>query len=103
MASDSDVDSLVARAVDLRQEQTAIVRHVARTDFADSGSEIGGPIDGRVLGMLGPAASVSAGIVYAHFKTPMGVLIKHARRLLDDVAKRRFDRNAVAANGRARA
>jgi CRISPR-associated protein Cmr2 len=38
--------------------------------------------DGELLAMLGPGASLSAGIAYAHFKTPLGHLLQKTGRLL---------------------
>lgn len=78
--------------VDLRDPATEFEPHVTE----DRGAIGQGPRDGRVLGMLGPSASLSAGIVYAHFKTPMSVLLQHARQLLNQVAKEQFGRRAVA-------
>jgi CRISPR-associated protein Cmr2 len=38
--------------------------------------------DGVLLPMLGPGASLSAGIAYAHYKTPLGLLLKESGQLL---------------------
>ncbi|MBL8470941.1 MAG: hypothetical protein JNM98_04015, partial [Rhodocyclaceae bacterium] len=40
-------------------------------------------VDGRLLPMLGRAASLSAGIAIAHYKTPLSVLLRRSRELLD--------------------
>lgn len=45
---------------------------------------------------LDRAATVSAGIVYAHYKTPLREVLAEAHRLLDDVAKDRTGRDSVA-------
>ncbi len=50
---------------------------------------------GEYLPMLGPFQSLSAGIVFAHFKTPLRQVIKRAQSLLDDVAKDRVGRSAM--------
>ena len=52
---------------------------------------------GELLGMPGPHQSLSAGIVYAHFKTPLSAVIKKARTLLNQVAKEDKGRAAFAA------
>jgi CRISPR-associated protein Cmr2 len=41
-------------------------------------------------------ATISAGIVYAHHKTPLGVLLKDAHELLNSVAKEETGRDAFA-------
>ena len=71
---------------------------------AVGGDDGGGPdeprrvpdIQGRVHAMLGRGQSLSAGIVYAHFKTDLRLLNDHARHLLNDVAKHRCGGGAVA-------
>lgn len=62
-------------------------RHAAATEI-DGPPQI--PVQGALLPMLGPFASLSAGIVFAHYKTPMGVLLREVRSLLDDWAKEPF-------------
>ncbi len=42
------------------------------------------------------AATISAAIVYAHWKQPLRQVLQHAHRLLDDVAKNATGRDAVA-------
>ena len=54
------------------------------------------PLDGEILPMLGPAQSLSAGIAFAHFKTSMSHLVRTTEHLLDDVAKNKAGRGAVA-------
>lgn len=49
---------------------------------------------GVLLPMLGPGASLSAGIAYAHYKTPLGLLLKESSQLLHQ-AKKEGDRAAV--------
>lgn len=46
--------------------------------------------------MLGSSNSLSAGIVYSHFKTPLSRLLDLAEYLLDDLAKKKMGRGAVA-------
>lgn len=41
-------------------------------------------------------ATISAAVQYAHMKTPLGPLVKDAHRLLDDIAKEKTGRDAVA-------
>jgi len=41
-------------------------------------------------------ATISAGIIYAHHKTPLGILLKDGHDLLDNVAKEETGRNAFA-------
>ena len=70
-------------------------------DGRAGGGRLDGPrrveaVEGRVCPMLGRHQSLSAGIAYAHYKTDLRSLIDHARYLLDDVAKRRCGRGAVA-------
>jgi CRISPR-associated protein Cmr2 len=77
--------------VDLSQP-TGYEPHVAN----DEQAEIQAEHAGRVLGMLGHQSSLSAAIVYAHFKTPLGPLVEHARRLLEQTAKDKMGRSAVA-------
>ncbi|MFZ5765367.1 MAG: type III-B CRISPR-associated protein Cas10/Cmr2 [Thermodesulfobacteriota bacterium] len=50
---------------------------------------------GRLLPMLGKHCSLSAGIMYGHFKTRMGLLLEHARIMLDQVAKEKAGRSAA--------
>jgi len=52
--------------------------------------------DGRLLPMLGRHQSVSAGIAYAHFKTPLGLVVDEAKRALEEDAKYRAGRAACA-------
>ena len=52
--------------------------------------------EGRVYAMLGRHQSLSAGIAYAHYKTDLRLLVGHARYLLNDVAKQKSGRCAVA-------
>ena len=54
------------------------------------------PLKGEILPMLGPVQSLSAGIAFAHFKTSMSHLVRTAEHLLDDVAKDKAGRGAVA-------
>lgn len=54
------------------------------------------PVQGPVLPMMGPHHTLSAAIVYAHFKTPIGDLLKHSKVLLDETAKESTGRGAVA-------
>ena len=70
-----------------------------RVEPGRSGADEPCPMDdvqGRVHPMLGRHQSLSAGIAYAHYKNDLRSLIAHARHLLDDVAKRRCGRGAVA-------
>lgn len=55
-----------------------------------------GPFDGRVLAGLGPRASLSASVVYGHFKTQLSTMLRRGRWLLEHVAKEQADRAAVA-------
>jgi CRISPR-associated protein Cmr2 len=57
---------------------------------------------GPVLPMLGGNQSLSAGIVYANMKDPLGGLVRTAGRLLDELAKGRAGRAAVALADRSR-
>ncbi len=52
-------------------------------------------VSGRLLPMLGESASLSAGIMYGHFKTRMGLLLENARSMLDTFAKEKAGRNAA--------
>lgn len=56
-----------------------------------------GGLDGEVLGLLGPHQSLSAGIVFAHFKTPLRGVIRAAHAMLDHKAKEEEGRAAFAA------
>ncbi len=49
----------------------------------------------RLLPMLGPGCTMSAGIMYGHFKTPLGKLLHHSHILLDSWAKDLAGRNAA--------
>ena len=51
---------------------------------------------GPVLAMLGTHQSLSAAVVFAHFKTPLSVLLDESMVLLHDVAKNLACRGAVA-------
>jgi CRISPR-associated protein Cmr2 len=55
-----------------------------------------GEINGRLFPMLGPGCSLSAGIAYGHFKTPMSRMLIQAGHLLNDLAKEKCNRKAVA-------
>jgi CRISPR-associated protein Cmr2 len=46
--------------------------------------------------MLGSCCSLSAGIAYGHYKTPLGRLLAQSRHMLEDLAKKRADRRSVA-------
>ena len=52
-------------------------------------------VRGPILPLLG-GHSLSAGIVFAHFKTSLGLLLRKAATLLDDVAKEQSGRSSVA-------
>jgi CRISPR-associated protein Cmr2 len=56
----------------------------------------------RLLTMLGPTQSMSAGIVYGHYKTPLRTMLKESKVLLDDVAKAKNGRGSVALSRRSR-
>ncbi len=68
--------------------------HVSDDDAAWEPTEL--PLRGDVLPLLGPTQSLSAGIAYAHFKTAMSHLVRTAEYLLEEVAKNRAGRGAVA-------
>jgi CRISPR-associated protein Cmr2 len=53
-------------------------------------------IDGQVLAGLGPFQSLSASVVYGHFKTQLSTMLRRGRWLLDHVAKSEAGRSAVA-------
>ena len=55
-----------------------------------------GEINGRFFPMLGPGCSLSAGIAYGHFKTPMSRVLMEARHLLNDLAKEKCRRRSMA-------
>lgn len=77
----------------------ALEPDVVRASAGGTSSRTGArtaPADGRLFAMLGPGASLSAGIAYAHYKTPLGPLLRRAGDLLDDTAKEEAGRNAVA-------
>jgi CRISPR-associated protein Cmr2 len=59
-------------------------------------------IQGELLPLLGPGQSLSASIIYAHYKTPLSGLVKAAETLLEDEAKDRAGRGAVALRLRSR-
>ena len=50
----------------------------------------------RLLALPGPHHTLSAGIAYGHFKTPLAQLLSKARTLLDDLAKEQLGRSAFA-------
>jgi CRISPR-associated protein Cmr2 len=52
--------------------------------------------DGQVLTGLGPHQSLSASIVYGHFKTQLSTMLRRGAWLLDHVAKGTAGRSAVA-------
>jgi CRISPR-associated protein Cmr2 len=60
------------------------------------------PCRGQVIPMLGRGQSLSAGIVYAHMKDPLGAIVKEAEHLLKEEAKRQMDGSAVAMSWRSR-
>jgi CRISPR-associated protein Cmr2 len=55
-----------------------------------------GPFDGQVFAGLGPHQSLSASVVYGHFKTQLSTMLRRGRRLLDEVAKAQTGRGWVA-------
>lgn len=59
------------------------------------------PVQGPVLPMLGPGHSLSAGIAFGHYKTPLSQLLARAGRMLDE-AKEHAGRSAVALSHAAR-
>ena len=61
-----------------------------------------GPFEGEVLAGLGPYQSLSASIVYGHFKTQLSSLLREGKRLLNELAKERGGRAAVALSHRSR-
>lgn len=52
--------------------------------------------EGVVLPMMGAHHTLSAGVVYAHHKTPLEGLLKHSKELLDRVAKKESGPGSVA-------
>ena len=46
-------------------------------------------VAGRLFPMLGSFNSLSAGIVYGHFKTPMSTMLGLAEHLLNNLAKKK--------------
>ena len=54
------------------------------------------PFEGRVIPMLGGGQSLSAGIAYGHYKTPLRQLLRWSKNLLEQEAKERAERGAVA-------
>jgi len=46
--------------------------------------------------MFGKSGSISAGMAFGHFKSRMGDLLEEARELLEDLAKDKAERDAVA-------
>jgi CRISPR-associated protein Cmr2 len=46
--------------------------------------------------MLGSANSLSAAVVYAHYKTPMSRMLKQARYLMNELSKKKAGRGALA-------
>lgn len=66
-------------------------------ELARSGrTDLDGAAKGPLLAMLGPGASLSAGITIGHYKTPLRAMLREAHRLLDEVAKDETGRAAVA-------
>ena len=63
---------------------------------ADPETRFASRSDGVLLPMLGHGCSLSAGIVYGHYKTPLGTMLAEARRLLDNMAKEKAGRRAIA-------
>ncbi|MFP7753704.1 type III-B CRISPR-associated protein Cas10/Cmr2 [Thermodesulfobacteriota bacterium B35] len=49
----------------------------------------------HLMPMLGSGCTMSAGIMYGHFKTPLGTLLHHSHILLDSWAKELAGRNAA--------
>lgn len=60
------------------------------------------PVTGTLIPMLGGGQSLSAGIVYAHFKDHLGRLVTEAERLVNKEAKDRMGLGAVALSWRSR-
>ncbi|MBF0108894.1 MAG: type III-B CRISPR-associated protein Cas10/Cmr2 [Magnetococcales bacterium] len=89
----TDPKTRVIRLPVLREH---LAKHVAEeeesTDWRPTAA------NGEVVPLLGKGASLSAGIVFAHFKTPMSELLHQAHHLLEEHAKERMNRNAVAAS-----
>ncbi len=50
----------------------------------------------RIIPMLGKGQSLSAGIAFGHFKMPLGQMLRESSTLLDDWAKEKAGRSAVA-------
>jgi CRISPR-associated protein Cmr2 len=61
-----------------------------------------GPLHGQVIAGLGLHQSLSASIVYGHFRTQLSLLLEEGRRLLDETAKEKVERGAVAMSHRSR-
>ncbi|MFK5953736.1 MAG: type III-B CRISPR-associated protein Cas10/Cmr2 [Desulfobacterium sp.] len=49
----------------------------------------------RIIPMLGESGSISAGIMYGHFKTRMGLLLENAHTMLELFAKEKSGRNSI--------
>ncbi len=79
-------------AIRLPADPEKLEPHVAGQDDGYRPSE---GADGVLLPMLGMGCSLSAGIAYGHFKTPMGTLLAQARHLLDHVAKEQGGRACI--------
>ncbi len=62
---------------------------------AGDGANVSGEQDGEILTMLGKGYSLSAGIAYGHFKTPLSDLLRQSKEMLAEWAKGRSGRAAV--------
>ena len=49
----------------------------------------------RIIPMLGESGAISAGIMYGHFKTRMGLLLDNAHTMLELFAKEKSGRNSI--------
>lgn len=59
-------------------------------------TSLAGAPKGPLLAMLGPGVSLSAGITIGHYKSPLRTMLHQAHHLLEEVAKEKMGRSAVA-------
>lgn len=77
-----------------RGERTELPEGLTRFEPYHEGQPV--PAGCRLIPMLGRRNHLSAGVVYAHFKTHLGRVLQHARRLRDEDAKEGLDRKGGA-------
>ncbi|NUN12314.1 MAG: type III-B CRISPR-associated protein Cas10/Cmr2 [Myxococcales bacterium] len=97
MSAESARQRYLIPTIDRGKPLALPISEVLRHPTDGPGSELlPSPQRGRVIPMMGPNQTLSASIVYGHFKTDMAQLLREGKRMLDQDAKDVEGKGALA-------